>query len=60
MKGCGIYCFMFAEGPIHVLQQLISGFVWPYKGVSFLTTKCLSATLLSVFMAFIYVRYDYV
>lgn len=43
MKGREIDCFMFAEGLVGVLRQLISSFVWPYKGVSLLTTKCLSA-----------------
>lgn len=60
MKGREIYLFMFAEGPVGVLRQLISGFVRPYKGVLLLTTKCLSAALPSVFMVFIYVRYYYV
>lgn len=56
MKGHEIYRFMFAEGPVRELRQLISGFVWPYKGVLLLTTKCLSAALPSVFMVFIYVQ----
>lgn len=56
MKGREIYRFMFAEGPVGVLRQLISSFVWPYKGVSLLTTKCLSAALPSVFMVYIYVQ----
>lgn len=60
MKGREIYRFMFAEGPVGVLRQLISGFAWPYEGASLLTTKCLSAALPSVFMVFIYVRNYYV
>lgn len=43
MKGHEIYRFMFAEGAIHALRQVISGLAWPYKSASFLTTKCLSA-----------------